>query len=121
MFDSLFLMAIFLTEMDTCLVSLSCQTRNVRIQIYVFACNEKNREIYKMSNVVTYYQAAVTLLLLIGFIMSLIIRQYYRQYVTAMRVIVAIDQERKNLQERYEGRLTLMDFEKLMEGYDKKK
>lgn len=73
-----------------------------------------------MNNVVTYYQAAVTLLLLIGLIMSLMIKQYYHQYVTAVRIIVAIDKERQNLQKKYEGRSTLMNFEKLMEGYEKK-
>lgn len=74
-----------------------------------------------MNTMITYYQIAILVLLVVGFMMSLTIRQYYKQYITAIRVVKVIDIERRNLQLKYEGRSTLMNFQKLMDNYDKKK
>lgn len=74
-----------------------------------------------MNTMITYYQITILVLLIVGFIMSLTIRQYYKQYITAIRVVKAIDIERQNLQLKYEGKSTLMNFQKLMNDYDNRK
>ena len=66
-----------------------------------------------MINMELYYQITITVLLIVGLFMSLTMRRYYKQYETALHIIVAIDKERQNLQKKYEGKATLMEFNKL--------
>ncbi len=66
-----------------------------------------------MVNMELYYQITITVLLIVGLFMSITMRRYYKQYETALHIIVAIDKERQSLQKKYEGKATLMDFNKL--------
>lgn len=66
-----------------------------------------------MTNMDFYYQVTITALLVLGLFMSLTMRRYYKQYETALHIIIAIDKERQSLQKKYEGKATLMDFNKL--------
>ena len=66
-----------------------------------------------MINMELYYQITITVLLIVGLFMSLTMRRYYKQYETALHIIFSIDKERQNLQKKYEGKATLMEFNKL--------
>lgn len=56
-----------------------------------------------MSNIILLYQIVIVILLVVGFLMSLSLRDYYRELGIMMQVIEGIDKERIRLQEKYEG------------------
>lgn len=56
-----------------------------------------------MSNIILFYQIVIVILLVVGFLMGLSLRNYYRELGIMMQVIEGIDKERIRLQEKYEG------------------
>lgn len=70
-----------------------------------------------MSNVILFYQIVIVILLVVGFLMGLSLRNYYRELGIMMQVIEGIDKERIRLQEKYEGGSSEVGFHKY-EGED---
>lgn len=70
-----------------------------------------------MSNIVLFYQIVIVILLVVGFLMGLSLRNYYRELSIMMQVIEGIDKERVRLQEKYEGGSSEVVFHKY-EGED---
>lgn len=70
-----------------------------------------------MSNIVLFYQIVIVILLVVGFLMGLSLRNYYRELGIMMQVIEGIDKERVRLQEKYEGDSSEVAFHKY-EGED---
>ncbi len=56
-----------------------------------------------MGNIILFYQIVIVILLVVGFLMGLSLRNYYRELGIMMQVIEGIDKERIRLQEKYEG------------------
>ena len=70
-----------------------------------------------MSNIILFYQIVIVILLVVGFLMGLSLRNYYRELGIMMQVIEGIDKERIRLQEKYEGGSSEVVFYKY-EGED---
>ena len=53
-----------------------------------------------MSNIILFYQIVIVILLVVGFLMGLSLRNYYRELGIMMQVIEGIDKERIRLQRK---------------------
>jgi hypothetical protein len=65
-----------------------------------------------MGNIILFYQIVIVILLVVGFLMGLSLRNYYRELGIMIQVIEGIDKERIRLQEKYEGGSSAVVFNK---------